>query len=1064
MPIPDPPSVAELAVLEFVAARAAGRDVPLVDLCGGDEAVLAEALELAGDLRAAEGLLAALATRGAHAAGAGDPGPALLPTGGAARYVPVRELGRGAMGVVDEVRDPDLGRLVARKTMLDATPDSDPLSTLRYRRRLARFVAEARVLASLGHPAIPPVHEIGVDEGGRPYYTMPVLPGATLQDAIGGAAPAERRRATVRLVQVLAQVCEAVAHAHDHGVLHRDLKPQNIVVGPRGETFVVDWGLARGERGSTATDGPGDPLATRAGEVLGTPCYMAPEQARGAAHGPATDVYAAGAVLFAILTGRAPHAELTDTAAVLDAVRSGRAPDVARLAPAAPPELVSICARAMAPEPADRYPTMEALAADLRAYLETRVVAAHARGPLVELRKWCKRNPLTAASFALVGVAAISVALLAQRTARIEARANERLRVELYRSAVSNAATAIADGDESSAVRWLAMAPAGLRQLEWRFLDACTRRWTMRWDAGGTIQHGVTWSPDGTRILLAVEGRTSWWSPEGTPLATFATPGQLDQDVALVAGGDRIVCPDGRVLDAEDGRALRPSIPGRGFGAVAWSVCCDPTGPRAYRGQQDGTVVAFRTDSSESCWSTPALAGAVLALAMSHDGAAVIAGGFDSSLAVLAATDGALRRRIALPGRGVDSIAVGPDGRLATAGSGGAQVVEQLGEGPTTQLTSVSCEAVAWSPDGRLLAVAEGSATRLLEQTASGWREVTRAIGHRDEHRARLAFSPDGTRLLSAGTAGEILLADVAELTSNRPSAPLLPGLLNELAVGPAGAAALLAMLDRNTVTVWSLPPGRSEPELLRRLPQGGPRALDVSRSLAITFDHGELTLVSLTTGDVRASRAATHPAGARFVPGGVLTADAERIVRWAGDLASELWAVPRPAGAGTSPHVTPDGLRAVLLGNATEPPLVIDLAAGTHVATLTPPGGLVATADFSIAGPVFACGTTDGRVVAWDLRTGEERWRIRAPGLSGAIAFTDAGTRIVAGRSDGRLAILASASGDVLATVPCGSERIACVARVGTDVLAVAALDGSTRLVTLAGRTAPTGDELRPR
>jgi len=314
------------------------------------------------------------------------------------RYETLEVLGRGGMGLVTRVRDHDLGRELALKTVLDERP-----------RARARFVREVRIVARLEHPSILPVHDLGLDAEGRLYFTMPLVRGRTLERLLEERPPDWTR---ARFVELAMRVGEALAYAHARGIVHRDVKPANVLIGPYGEVYLTDWGLAAlageaepaqaDQAAASATPGAAAraladaalaPGATAHGAVLGTPPYMAPEQARGelARVGPRADVFALGAVLYHALGGARPHAGAEDEA-LLAAARRGRVQPLEQLAPDLPEELAAIVARAMASEPGQRYRDAGELAADLRAFLEGRVVRAHARGAWVELRKWFGRN------------------------------------------------------------------------------------------------------------------------------------------------------------------------------------------------------------------------------------------------------------------------------------------------------------------------------------------------------------------------------------------------------------------------------------------------------------------------------------------------------------------------------------------------------------------------------------------------------------------------------------------------------------------------------------------------
>ena len=291
------------------------------------------------------------------------------------RYAVRSELGRGGMGVVYLASDASLGRDVALK-VLSRSGDASLLE---------RFEREARITAQLGHPAIVPVHDLGRTAHGDLYYTMPRISGATLSELVR-----ERRAACwgrvpevpgglsfFRLLQVFATVCRAVEYAHGRGVIHRDLKPGNVMLGEFGEVFVLDWGLAKALTHPDGCDAPGTDLAltpapgTRIGQLLGTPAFMAPEQACEPGEvGPPADVYALGGILFVLLTGELPRTGRGT--GVLLALAQGKPPRRAQdVRPSVPGALDELCRRAMAPAPGDR-PSAAQLADAVEAFLEGR--------------------------------------------------------------------------------------------------------------------------------------------------------------------------------------------------------------------------------------------------------------------------------------------------------------------------------------------------------------------------------------------------------------------------------------------------------------------------------------------------------------------------------------------------------------------------------------------------------------------------------------------------------------------------------------------------------------------
>lgn len=276
----------------------------------------------------------------------GDPPPA----GG--RYEIGESVGRGGMGIVYRAYDRVLEREVALKVL---RPDlADPGAPVRLER-------EARILARLEHPGIVPVHDAGTLADGRLFYVMKLVRGLRLEEFVRDIPLAERLRVFLR-------ICEAVGFAHTHGIVHRDLKPSNVMVGAFGEVLVLDWGIARLLRGDSGpfpsappqsstpaapTDAGDGSVDTAPGSVLGTPGFMAPEQAQGWLHlvDERTDVYALGAMLQSL-------AETTGPGAV-------------------PRPLASIWTRALDPEPDRRYASAAALAADVTRFLDGEAVEAH---------------------------------------------------------------------------------------------------------------------------------------------------------------------------------------------------------------------------------------------------------------------------------------------------------------------------------------------------------------------------------------------------------------------------------------------------------------------------------------------------------------------------------------------------------------------------------------------------------------------------------------------------------------------------------------------------------------
>ncbi len=302
------------------------------------------------------------------------------------RLVPGVLLGAGGMGEVVRVRDHALHRQLAMKILL---PDLDGQRAMRD-----RFIEEAQVTAQLAHPGIPPVHEIGDLDDGRPYFTMKEVRGVTLAQVVdevqrdpGGAIKwSEQRR-----LEIFQKVCEAVAYAHARGVAHCDLKPHNVMVGAFGEVLVMDWGVARLVSPSASDLGEApvvtSGLAALETLVAGTPAYMAPEQARGEIDrlGPPADVYALGVMLFELLAGERPYKGTPRD--MVDKARAGVIPPLPRKpGSTADDALYAIICRAMNPDPQHRYGDAKSLAGDLARWREGAMRREKALAILSEVR------------------------------------------------------------------------------------------------------------------------------------------------------------------------------------------------------------------------------------------------------------------------------------------------------------------------------------------------------------------------------------------------------------------------------------------------------------------------------------------------------------------------------------------------------------------------------------------------------------------------------------------------------------------------------------------------------
>jgi tetratricopeptide (TPR) repeat protein len=322
------------------------------------------------------------------------------------------EIGRGSMGVVYKARDLSLGRIVAIKTIAQGQ-HAEP-------EQRNRFQAEARAVARLRHPNIIAIHQIG-EHASQPYLSLEFADGGDLDERLADKPMVPREAA--ELTETLARAMHVV---HEAGVLHRDLKPRNVLITSDGVPKISDFGLAKLlDAGSECT---------ASGQVVGTPSYMAPEQAEGHSKniGPAADIYALGAILYKALTGRPPF--LGSTA--LETLKLVGTTEVARpaqLRPDVPKDLETICLKCLQQEPSKRYSSALALATDLRQFLEGRPIEARPISPAERFRRWCRRNPKLAAAWMLLAgtvIGAISLVL------GLTYQHNRALRAEVRRTGI----------------------------------------------------------------------------------------------------------------------------------------------------------------------------------------------------------------------------------------------------------------------------------------------------------------------------------------------------------------------------------------------------------------------------------------------------------------------------------------------------------------------------------------------------------------------------------------------------------------------------------------------------
>jgi WD40 repeat protein/predicted Ser/Thr protein kinase len=439
-------------------------------------------------------------------------------------YEVLDEVARGGMGVVFKARQRTLGRVVALKLMHAGALASPDL--------IQRFKTEAEAAASLDHPNIVPIHEIGEHEG-QHYFSMKLIDGCSLAQRTN-AGPLPNRDAA----SLLAKISRAVHYAHQRGILHRDLKPTNVLLDGTGEPFLADFGLAKiAER---------DTQLTHTIAILGTPSYMAPEQARGETKHltTAADVYGLGAVLYQSLTGVPPFAGGTSLETVRQVIeKEPRSPRSVN--PACDADLATLCLKCLEKSPERRYASAEALAEDLERWQRGEPILARPVTGLERAAKWVRRRPVIAGFSAALSLAIVlgTTGILFQwRQAEAARRSAEQSRAETetesYRAGIALARSLLERGDRDGSRETLLALPRRFRHWEWGWLmQQCHQEllslqpWTDFHDIDSSQErHRVSFAPDGRSMVTWFGHDIRIYSlPEGTlrQSITVTNPPQL---------------------------------------------------------------------------------------------------------------------------------------------------------------------------------------------------------------------------------------------------------------------------------------------------------------------------------------------------------------------------------------------------------------------------------------------------------------------------------------------------------------------------------------------------------
>jgi eukaryotic-like serine/threonine-protein kinase len=853
-------------------------------------------------------------------------------------YELISEIARGGMAVVYRARQLSLNRPVALKMIL--------AGQLAGEDDIRRFHIEAEAAANLDHPGIVPIYEIG-EHDGQHFFSMGFVEGTSLAVKVADGPLPPREAASLTM-----QVAEAMHYAHDRGVIHRDFKPGNVLLDSQGRPKVTDFGLAKKLQSDSGL--------TQTGQVMGTPSYMPPEQAEGKEVGPPADVYALGAVLYCLLTGRPPFQAAPPMDTLIQVMEKEPVPP-RQLNPSVPRDLETICLRCLEKGPGKRYASAEALANDLDRYLSGEPIVARPVTRSERAVKWARRKPAIAALMGLVAiVAALGLGgVMWQWRAAVRAR-----NVADKESQNAKVQANLAEGRRVEAeVRRQEAEQARAKEKEQTTLAERRLQDTLKAQAEEKKQTELAQQRLYDVRMNLVQ---HYWEDFNGELLQQGLYEQLSSNQR---GIDR----RGFEWFYWQRKMSSGHITLKGHTGPVKSVAFSPDGKRLASASDDHAVKVWDAGTGKETLALNGHTQWVYSVAFSPDGKRLASASYDRTLKVWDAATG--QETLTLKGHtsAVWSVVFSPDGRrLASASSDQTVKMWDVATGQETLTLKghkggLSPESVAYGPDGKRLALASFDGTVSVWDAATGQETLT-LKGHTSQVNG-VAFSPDGRRLASASADGTVKVWDGATgqetLTLKAHTSQV-----NGVAFSPDGKRLASASGDR-TVMVWDVGTGQ-EPFTLK------------GHTVAFSRD------------------------GKR-----VASANADRTVKvWDVGTGQETLTLKGHTGGAGSVAFSPDGKR---LASASEDKTVNvwDTVSGQGILTVKGHTASVGSVAFRPDGSRLASASNDKTVKVWDAATGQEILTVKGHTKEAwSVAYSPDGRRLASASSDQTVKVWDAVSG----------------------------------------------------